>query len=743
MGRTVRRLTALLPALLLAVLPEAQTPVLRVHGAAGPILVDGDLSDPGWKGAAEISEFYETNPGDNVPPNVATTAWVTFDDTYFYVAIRCDDDDPASIRAPYVDRDEVFSDQDFAGIMLDTRGDGRWAQELFVNPRGIHDDGVINDANGHENFSPDFFWDSAGRITERGWQVEMRIPFASLRYSGSAPRWRLLVYRNRPREYRYQIFSRPLPRDSNSLLAQAAVVEGLQGLPTGSHLVAAPFVAGGRARERSEGPGGPLGPSKGRLDGGLDLKWLLSADHALDLTVNPDFSQVESDAAQISINRRFALFYPEKRPFFLEGVDLFDTPLTAVYTRTVTDPAWGLRATGKAAGTEYTLLSAHDRGGGSAILPGPQSSSLAPQDFASTVTIARLRRSLGGSFAGLLFTDRESEGGGHSRLFGPDLQWRPSGQVTVAGQLLFSESRTPVRPELAGEWDGRKLSGHAFSLKTVYETKSHYEVLRLEDLSMGFRADTGFVPRVGYRKARLDAGRIFYPEGGFFSRVTPELVVQTFWDRKGGILESHLWPGIYVQGKHSLFASLYYNRDAERVGPRLLGRDQVDFQASLSPSAGLARLSVYGEAGGQFDYANARVGRGAQVGTSATVRPGEHLTLQVNAERQWVNSALGNHRGRLFTAQTARLKALYVLSARAFLRAIVQWEEVRQNGDLYPYPVPSRSGGLTSSLLYAYRLNWQTLFYVGAGDERTLDPSGRRLPAGRQVFFKVSYALSR
>lgn len=743
MTRAVRRLTALFPAVLLAVSAAAQPAVLSIHRAAGPISVDGDLSDPGWKGAAEISEFYETNPGDNVPPNVATTAWVTFDDAYFYVAIRCDDDDPASIRAPYVDRDTVYSDQDFAGIMLDTRGDGRAALELFVNPRGIHDDGVINDANGNENFSPDLFWDSAARITERGWQAEMRIPFASLRYSGSSPRWRLLVYRNRPREYRYQIFSRPLPRDSNSLLAQAAVVEGLEGLPTGSHVVAAPFVAGTRSREPEGGPGSPLGPSESRLDGGLDVKWLQSADHAVDLTVNPDFSQVESDTAQISVNRRFALFYPEKRPFFMEGVDLFDTPIDAVYTRTVTDPSWGLRATGKAAGTEYTLLSAYDRGGGSAILPGPQFSSLAPQDFASTVVIGRLRRSLGGSFAGLLFTDRENEGGSYNRVLGPDFQWRPSNRVTVAGQFLFSKSLTPDRPDLADEWDGGGLSGHAFSLKAVYETKSHYEVLRLEDFSSGFRADSGFVPRVGYRKARLDVGRISYPEGGFFSRVTPEVVLQTFWDRKGGILESHLWPGVSVQGKHSLFASLYYNRDAERVGGRLLKRDQVYFEASLSPSPVLARVNAYGEVGGQFDYANARVGRGAFLGTSATVRPGEHLTLQLNAERQWVNGARGSRRGHLFTAQTARLKAVYVLSARAFLRAIVQWEDVRQNGDLYPFPVPPRSGGLRSSLLYAYRLNWQTLFYVGAGDDRTLDPSGRRLPAGRQVFFKVSYAFSR
>jgi hypothetical protein len=744
-----RRLFSALTAVLLlaggfgarAQTPEA--PPLRIQRIQGPIAVDGDLSDPGWRDAAEISDFYETNPGDNVRPAVATRAWVAYDDRYFYIAVRCDDPDPASIRAPYVDRDTVASDQDFCGIMLDTRGDGRAALEFFVNPRGIHDDGVINDANGNENFSPDLFWDSAARITETGWQAELRIPFSSLRYSGSSPVFRLLVYRNRPREFRYQYFSRPLPRGSNCLLCHAQQVMGLENLPTGSHWVAAPFLAARREWRPVGDPGTPLGRRTTGRDGGLDVKWLPNADHAVDFTLNPDFSQVESDTAHISVNRRFALFYPEKRPFFMEGVDLLDTPIDAVYTRTITNPRWGVRSTGKVAGTEYTVLAAEDQGGGSVILPGAQSSSFARQDFETTDVIARLRRSSGTSFWGLLFTGRENGGGSFNRVFGPDFQWRLGEQDTLAAQLLLSRSQTPDRPDLAAEWDGGDLQGHALYVKYVHETRSHYEALRLEDLSEGFRADAGFVPRVGYRRARLDTGWNFYPQEGFFSRVTPEIVLQTFWDRKGGILESHVWPGVYAQGKHSLFASLYANRDTERVGGVLLRRSQVYFEASLSPSPVLSRISGYGEVGGQFDYANVRVGRGAFLGTSATVRPGQHLTLQFNAERQWLNSERAGWRGRLFTAQTARLKAVYVLSSRTFLRAIVQFQDLRQNGDLYPYPVPARSGGLSSSLLFAYRLNWQTVFYAGAGDDQVFDPSGRRLNAGRQVFFKVSYAFSR
>ena len=188
---------------------EPPPPSLVLPRLTQPIRIDGDLSDPGWSEAAKIETFYETNVGDNVPPPVRTVAWVGYDDRFFYVAIRCDDPNPKKIRAPFVDRDYVFSDQDFAGIILDVKNDRRSAYELFVNPRGIQDDGIINDASGNEDFSPDLFWQSAGRIDATGWQVEMAIPLTSLRYPAKDPQtWAINVYRNYPRDFRYQIFSR-------------------------------------------------------------------------------------------------------------------------------------------------------------------------------------------------------------------------------------------------------------------------------------------------------------------------------------------------------------------------------------------------------------------------------------------------------------------------------------------------------------------------------------------------------
>src|SRR6185295_7261447 len=271
---------------------------------------------------------------------------------------------------------------------------------------------------------------------------------------------------------------------------------------------------------RADVPGQALrdGPTEKRI--GLDVKWNPSASTALDATINPDFSQVEADVAQIAVNNRFALFFPEKRPFFLEGVDLFDTPIQAVYTRTITSPRWGGRSTGKLGSSSYTVLVTQDRGGGSVILPGPTGSDFAPQDVSSVVGIARVRRDFGQSFVGALYAGRENEGKGHNRVFGPDGQWRPNQRETVAGQLLVSDTVTPARPDLAPAWDGRALTSHALETSWRHSTRGLDWIARYRDFGDGFRADDGFVPQVGYREGYLNPDYKFFPKG-LFSFVSP------------------------------------------------------------------------------------------------------------------------------------------------------------------------------------------------------------------------------
>lgn len=237
--------------------PEALGDI-HVTRASGAIDVDGRLGDPGWQGATKVDTFFETNPGDNVPPKVATVAWLTYDDRFFYVAFEFSDPDPKSIRAPFGDRDTVPSYTDYGGIILDSRNDGKTATLFLVNPRNIQYDAVTSDSS-NEDSSPDFFWDSATSIHSGGWTLEIRLPFSSLRYEGgSSQTWGVQLYRNRPREFRYQMFSNKLPRGSNCFVCHERKIVGSRDCPRVTTSWSPPMPRAGSRNGRSAFPGPAL-----------------------------------------------------------------------------------------------------------------------------------------------------------------------------------------------------------------------------------------------------------------------------------------------------------------------------------------------------------------------------------------------------------------------------------------------------------------------------------------------------
>ncbi len=715
---------------------------IRVSRAAGPIAVDGGLEDAGWSGATRVETFYETNPGDNLPPKVRTVARLAYDEEFLYAALECDDPEPAKIRAPFSQRDALGSETDDGGIILDTRNDGRTAILFLANPRGIQYDAVTDDGN--EDSAPDFFWDSAGKITPSGWTLEIRIPFSSLRYERKDPQtWGILVYRNRPRDFRYQMFSARLPRGRNCFICSENVLTGLEGLPAGGNLVAAPYVTASQETVPRENGEGLVG-KPAEVDGGLDVKWTPSAGVALDGTLNPDFSQIESDVAQIGVNERFALFYPEKRPFFLEGVDLLATPVSAVYTRSITSPRWGLRGTGKLGSTSWTALVAEDRGGGSVILPGPNGSDVADQDFSSLDLVGRVRHDLGRSFVSFLVTDKEISGGGNNRVFGPDLRFSPTEADTVTGQLLFSRSETPDRPELAAEWTGQTLSGHGADVWWAHSTEKVDWGVEYKDFSDGFRADLGFVPQVGFREGFVEGGYTFRPEG-FFSRVRPYVFGDYITDCEGDLLSQVVSVGVGFSSRFNGSGYLKLRSDKVLAGDTALPRKYLQYSLSAAPVRWLGRVSLEGSIGEEIDFAGARRGHGGRAAASAIVRPGDHLELDLQGEIQWLDvKPEGEPESkRLFTAFVERLKATWTLTARSYVRVIGQYVETRANPELYAEPVEERSGSLSASALVAYRLNWQSVVFLGYGDARTLSEEGGLPPENRQLFLKASYAFQR
>lgn len=687
----------------------------------GTIAVDGSLSDRAWRGALRIDAFYEISPGDNAEPVVRTTAYVGYDSEFFYAAVHSRDPKPEKIRASYSDRDAVFGDQDFVQFDLDTKNDEKSSFIFRVNPRGVKADAIFSEATGLDDFSPDFSFEAQGRIVDDGWIAEFRVPLSSLRYTDSPEQtWGITFYRNYPRRFRRQMTSFPIPRGANCWLCYSLKLTGIRDLPPSRYTLFVPFATAASDSFRDSTS------SSRHFDGGVDLKWIPQNDLTLDATYNPDFAQVEADVPQISVNRRFALFYPEKRSFFLEGADLLATPLAAVYTRSITSPAWGTRATGRAAAASYTLLVTKDGGGGTTVIPGPLSSRLAPQEGESLATVGRLRYSLGSSFAGIVFTDREWETA-HNRVLGPDLLWRPTDSHQISAQLLLSSSRF-VSENAAND--------SALSVGWQYSTPSRFIKATYERLGHEFRADNGFIPQVGVDRKSISAGYRFYPEG-FLRLVQPAFT----WDRTVEIADETVtgasYPSLLVQGRWNSALNLEYHlREQARVAAEVFEYDYLTFDFDVQPSHFLSTLSLSGNTGQRIDFVNARVGNGTSIGFTATLRPGIHLVADLHAERQWLNI----RSKRLFTADAARLKLTYNFTSRTFLRSIGQYESIRRNPSLYSEQVEPHEGVFSGSVLYGYRFNWQTVFYAGFGQDREFLAGGVEERISH-FFVKVAYAF--
>ncbi|HEY1139327.1 MAG TPA: DUF5916 domain-containing protein, partial [Lysobacter sp.] len=305
--------------LALAVLPAFASTTLNIPRVDGDIVVDGKLDDALWAQAAPVDIAYEVSPGDNLPAAVKTTARIAYTDDAVLVAFHAEDPDPSRIQAFLRDRDALYSD-DFAGIMLDTFDDQRRAYEFFVNPLGVQADLIKEEATGNEDDSWDGLWSSAAQITAGGYDVEMRIPFATLRFAATEGprRWGITFLRIRPREFRYQYFSNRVPRGSRCLTCTFDKAEGFTGVKQGRNLEIVPTLTMVHAEHR-DGPDAPWTSEGTDIEPGLDVAWAPSPNLTLNGTLNPDFSQVETDEAQLDLNTSFALFFPEKRPFFLEG----------------------------------------------------------------------------------------------------------------------------------------------------------------------------------------------------------------------------------------------------------------------------------------------------------------------------------------------------------------------------------------------------------------------------------------
>jgi hypothetical protein len=720
-------------------LPRAAS--YRIQQASGEISLDGRMDEAAWSDAAKIPLDYEWFPGDNVRPPVETDCRMTHDSGNLFIACHAIDPHPEQIRAHYADRDDLdrVPRDDHILILIDPFNDERRAFQLRVNAVGVQMDALFATAEGIEDFSWDAIWASSGRIGDDGYTVEVGIPFRSLRFpeTGGEQTWGVILERSWPRSTRHRMQSAPRDRNNACLLCDANKVTGFAGITPGSNVELYPTLTSRRTDVRAAFPAGPLESGDVEVDPGLDVRWGVTSNLSLNATANPDFSQVEADVAQLDVNTRFALFFPERRPFFLEGADFFATPIQAVFTRTVADPTGGLKLTGKLGGAGVGVFSAHDRVT-NLLFPANQSTADTSLEVNTLSSVFRYRQDLGqASYVGALYSGRESFEGYSNRVGGADAFLLLSPRNSVRLQALASVTEYPdAVAQSFGQPLGR-FTGVGLRAAYQHQSEDWFGTLALEELSPDFRADAGFVPRVDLRSAEGTLTRtIFGRPGQPFTQLQFGVVGSARTDHDWTLTDRSAELNAFWLGPAQTSVLLQGFQDRERLADvdHDLTRGRFTFQTQ---PWGSGRLALVAEAGEELDVANNRTAANLQLTPSAQLYLGRRLNLNLQHDFQRL-SAEGT---RIFTVNLLQTRLVYHLNLRTFVRAIVQYQHVDRNPAAFAFPVEATSSSVFTQLLVAYKLNPQTVAFIGYSDSHRATDAIELTRANRTFFVKLGYAL--
>jgi len=706
-----------------------------------PPLLDGRLDDPAWRAALALLLSWEVAPGENVPAPVRTTCYVACDGSNLYVAFDAPDPDPAAVVADLADRDDAWRD-DYAGFYLDTFLDHRRGYGFWVSAGGVQMDLRRDElAEETEDIAWDARWHSAAAVTDSGYVVEMAIPLAELRFprDRGEQRWGFLARRVRPRSTRQELSLRPEDRDDPCLLCQAAVLRLPPPADRERDLTITPTWTAGRT-DSGGFPDGDLRHGPWRGEAGVSLRWGLRSDLTLAATLNPDFSQVEADELLLDINTRFALEYTEKRPFFLEGAEVFATPLPAVYSRSMNDPDAGLKLTGRRGRDAVGLLVVRDHTPW-VLLAGNQSSLETPLGTAATTGVLRWRRDVGESSAvGALATAREGDGY-HNRVAGLDgtVRWHRSHRLTW--QWLWSDTRDS--PDLLGGHPPTPTGGGSAGLiRYELDSRDWSALAEYQRLEPSFRQDTGFYERLDLKRWQAGLWRSWWGDAGhWFQRLGLGAGWEYGEDFRGRLTDRTTQVELNYLGPRHARAWFALQHTDERFADRLFGQDMLLGKVGLRPTGHL-ELWLKGWHGDGIDVANIRPGRETGWGAGVEYSPAERLFVSLEGTRLDFDAVGAD----LFEASLAAGQLRFHLDRRTFLRAILQYRRYDRHPENYAVPVPRSQDQLSSQLLLSYKLDPQTLVFLGMTDLWLGFDPGNGAPAvdrtldGRTFFLKLSYA---
>lgn len=708
---------------------------LDIPRSSGTIRIDAVLDEAAWHTARRITLDFETWPAENIPARAKTEAFVMHDDKNLYVAFIAHDPEPSRIRAHLSDRDKMFDD-DHVGVVLDTFNDERRGFEFFVNPLGVQGDRFIDDINGGSDSSYNAIWHSAGRLAEPGYVVEMALPFRSLRFrNGSGEKiWGVEFKRVYPRDERRDFRAYRANRNLACYLCEFQKYRGFAGISPGKNIELTPTLTMSRNRDR-EDYGEPLHAAESNVEPGLDFSWGMTPNIFLNATLNPDFSQVEADAAVLDVNNQFALYFAERRPFFLEGQDLFGDAFDLVYTRNIADPDYGVKITGKESGHGFGAFVTDDRVT-NLLFPGVQGNDHDSFDFASRNAAARYRYDLGSNSAiGVLATRRE--GAGYSnrvQAFDTFYRFTPSDRVTAE----FAQSRTEYPLAIAEEYDqpAGVLADTAWHLEYRRSRREYDIVASHRDIGEAFRADLGFLPQVGYQRSLVGGGYNWYGDGNdWYRKLRFSGDLDITYNQSGRELEREAQAFFGIDAGMQSYNELGVVTRRKFYEGRLFDQTYYSYYGSVRPS-GAAAFGTYLRIGDAIDYDNARAASERVFEPWATLRLGRHFAVSANYRYQQLDVA----GGRLFTAEVAEMRATWQFTTRLFVRWVTQYQDVERDPSLYIDVVDERSRDWGNQFLLSYKVNPRTLVYAGISDTLQAidrDPFERQV---QSVFLKFSYA---
>lgn len=712
---------------------QEKIPFGRIPKVSRPPKFEDFLQNRPREAELKITEFWQIDPGDGDPASQPTTAYLSYDDKNLYVAFICIDD-PSKIRAQITRRDALFSD-DRVNVSLDTFHDHRRNYGFDANPYGIQMDGI--NTEGMDDFNFDTLWYSEGKITETGYTVFMTIPFKSLRFRNAPQQtWGVLLNRVIQRKNEFVNWPYVTWRKMPSWAGQFAHLEGIEDISPSSNLQLIPYGLFSRARNLNPmAPGWNYG-TENHAQAGLDAKMVLRDSLTLDMTLNPDFSQVESDSPQVTVNQRYEVFFPEKRPFFIENADYFQTPENLFFSRRMMDPQFGARLTGKLGRWGIGVLAGDDQAPGEALPEGNRY-----HGDRAAIGVFRLYRELGAeSRLGMMATSRDF-GSSSNRVFSVDTRLKLGTNWAFNGQWMGSKTR---------ELDGSHHDGTAAILKLSRSGRNFTTSGYYQDRSAGFDTKLGYIQRTDIRETGYDVGYSWHPEQSSLVSYGPNLSTSVTWDHKGTLTDWKINPSFTFNLIRNTRVSFRRIESFERF-------EGIDFRKSRTgatiSSEFLRWLHLSGEVetGDRVNYYPAAglvpfQGRSFEGSGSVTLQPSARIRL----DETYLYTRLSTDRGStsVFNNHIVRSKINYQFNRELSLRAIVDYNAILPNSSLV---FLDRTKQLGLDFLFTYMLHPGTALHVGYTDlyeNLRLDPhvspylqrSGfPDASTGRQVFVKLSY----